>query len=392
MDALDSSVRLHVAPDEDPGSKTIGLALAMSSSLAIGASFIVKKRGLKRAAISGTRAGAGGYGYLREPLWWTGMCTMIVGEAANFAAYAFAPAILVTPLGALSIIVSAVLAHHVLNERLNRFGWLGCLLCIVGSVTIALNAPEERRVSGVAELAALASRPTFLAYALFVVLASAHLAWNVAPTHGATLIMVPVGICSLVGSLSVMSVKALGIALKLTWEGNNQMYDAATWWCVVIVAVCVATQMNYLNKALDVFNAAVVTPMYYVAFTTLTLVASSVMFQDYLRQPAKEVACQFCGFVTILCGVFTLQVTKDVELGGMGPPGGAGGNGGGAALALARAALATRNRESSEDKAPRTPDLELGARGVKGGGGGGQGGGLGVRVNLGRQASSEGLM
>ena len=194
-----------------------------------------------------------------------------------------------------------MLAHHVLNERLNRFGWLGCLLCIVGSVTIVLNAPEERRVSGVAELAALASRPTFLAYALFVVLASAHLAWNVAPTHGATLIMVPIGICSLVGSLSVMSVKALGIALKLTWEGNNQMYDATTWWCVVIVAVCVATQMNYLNKALDVFNAAVVTPMYYVAFTTLTLVASSVMFQDYLRQPAKEVACQFCGFVTILC-------------------------------------------------------------------------------------------
>jgi hypothetical protein len=30
---------------------------------------------------------------------------MVVGEVANFAAYAFAPAILVTPLGALSIII-----------------------------------------------------------------------------------------------------------------------------------------------------------------------------------------------------------------------------------------------------------------------------------------------
>ena len=29
---------------------------------------------------------------------------VIVGEVANFAAYAFAPALLVTPLGALSII------------------------------------------------------------------------------------------------------------------------------------------------------------------------------------------------------------------------------------------------------------------------------------------------
>ncbi len=49
--------------------------------------------------------GIGGYSYLVEPLWWAGMLTMIVGEIANFAAYAFAPAILVTPLGALSIIV-----------------------------------------------------------------------------------------------------------------------------------------------------------------------------------------------------------------------------------------------------------------------------------------------
>lgn len=30
---------------------------------------------------------------------------VIIGEVANFAAYAFAPAILVTPLGALSMII-----------------------------------------------------------------------------------------------------------------------------------------------------------------------------------------------------------------------------------------------------------------------------------------------
>jgi hypothetical protein len=50
-------------------------------------------------------AGAGGFGYLREPIWWAGLLTMVLGEIANFAAYAFAPAILVTPLGALSIII-----------------------------------------------------------------------------------------------------------------------------------------------------------------------------------------------------------------------------------------------------------------------------------------------
>lgn len=43
-------------------------------------------------------------------LWQNHSCCMIfdiviVGEVANFVAYAFAPAVLVTPLGALSIIV-----------------------------------------------------------------------------------------------------------------------------------------------------------------------------------------------------------------------------------------------------------------------------------------------
>lgn len=49
--------------------------------------------------------GSGGFSYLREPLWWAGLLSMAAGEVANFAAYAFAPAILVTPLGALSIII-----------------------------------------------------------------------------------------------------------------------------------------------------------------------------------------------------------------------------------------------------------------------------------------------
>lgn len=123
-------------PATDSDSEFVGLCLAISSSVFIGASFIIKKRGLRLAGSTGIRAGVhavtgplcwlsalqpaypetsaraaawrtgmGGFSYLREPTWWAGMVSMIVGEAANFTAYAFAPAILVTPLGALSIII-----------------------------------------------------------------------------------------------------------------------------------------------------------------------------------------------------------------------------------------------------------------------------------------------
>lgn len=47
---------------------------------------------------------------------------MGVGEVANFGAYAFAPASLVTPLGALSVLVSAILSSKFLKENLNILG------------------------------------------------------------------------------------------------------------------------------------------------------------------------------------------------------------------------------------------------------------------------------
>lgn len=77
-----------------------------------------------------------------------------VGEAANLVAYAFAPASLVTPLGALSVIMSAVLSAHFLGERLNVFCQMGCALALVGSTLLVLHAPQQHQLSRVDQVAA----------------------------------------------------------------------------------------------------------------------------------------------------------------------------------------------------------------------------------------------
>ncbi|KAI3903750.1 hypothetical protein MKW92_040437 [Papaver armeniacum] len=258
-----------------------GLVLALSSSVFIGSSFIVKKKGLKKAGVNGVRAGAGGHSYLLEPMWWIGMVTMIVGEIANFAAYAFAPAILVTPLGALSIIVSAVLAHFILEEKLHIFGVLGCVLCVVGSTSIVLHAPQEKAMQSVKEVWHLATEPGFLVYACIVVVVVCVLIFLFVPKYGEKNIMVYIGICSLMGSITVMSVKALGIALKLTFSGSNQFVYFQTWFFTVVVVVSCLLQLNYLNK-------------------------------DWDTQNASQIVTELCGFVTILSGTFLLHKTKDM--------------------------------------------------------------------------------
>lgn len=131
--------------------KWIGLALAITSTLAIGTSFVITKKGLNDAADKHGFEGDG-FAYLKTPLWWAGIASLVVGEIANFAAYAFAPAILVTPLGALSVLIGAVLGSYFLDEELGILGKLGCAICLIGSVIIVLHAPPDKEISTVDEI------------------------------------------------------------------------------------------------------------------------------------------------------------------------------------------------------------------------------------------------
>ncbi|XP_061350023.1 probable magnesium transporter NIPA7 isoform X2 [Gastrolobium bilobum] len=294
-------------------SNLTGFLLAVVSGAFIGSSFIIKKKGLQRASVNGSRASVGGYGYLRQPLWWLGMVTMIVGEIANFVAYIYAPAVLVTPLGALSIIVSAVLAHFVLKEKLGKMGMLGCLLCIVGSTMIVLHAPQEKSLSSVQEIWQLAVQPAFLLYTASAMAVALFLILYCVPRYGQTNIFVYVGICSIIGSLTVMSIKAIGIAIKLTLEGSNQFFYLQTWIFTMVAISCIVTQLNYLNMALDTFNTAVVSPIYYALFTSFTILASAIMFKDYAGQSVSSIASELCGLITVLSGTTVLHSTREPD-------------------------------------------------------------------------------
>ncbi|VDN89658.1 unnamed protein product [Brugia pahangi] len=294
----------------------IGLSLAISSSLFIGSSFIIKKKALiKLAQVDCThRASEGGFGYLREWLWWFGVLTMGTGEACNFAAYAFAPASLVTPLGALSVIVTAVLSSKLLKERLNLLGKIGCAVCLLGSTVIVLHSPKEEEVSNMADLALKMRNAGFIFYVVAVILVSLVMIIYVAPRLGRSNILVYIFICSIIGSLSVLSVKGLGLAIKETIGGKQQLTNFLTWFWLVAVILCVSIQLIYLNKSLDMYNTSMVTPIYYVFFTTFVILASSILYKEWSRLGASDVLGNVVGFLITIIGIFQMQLFRDVNI------------------------------------------------------------------------------
>ncbi|MEE6462095.1 hypothetical protein FKM82_001492 [Ascaphus truei] len=293
----------------------IGLALAASSSLFIGSSFIMKKKGLLRLAEKGvTRAGQGGFSYLKEWLWWAGLLSMGGGEAANFAAYAFAPATLVTPLGALSVLICAVLSSYFLNEKLNIHGKLGCLLCILGSTMMVIHAPQEEEVTSLRDMEMKLRDPGFIIFAAVVIVVSLVLIFVVAPKKGQTNILVYIAICSVIGAFSVSSVKGLGIAINEFIERRPVYKDPLFFILLVTLILSVGIQINYLNKALDVFNTSLVTPIYYVFFTTMVVTCSVILFKEWNSMDISDVIGTLSGFLTIIIGIFLLHSFKNTNV------------------------------------------------------------------------------
>uniref|UniRef100_A0A8C5G5G4 Magnesium transporter NIPA3-like n=2 Tax=Gouania willdenowi TaxID=441366 RepID=A0A8C5G5G4_GOUWI len=293
----------------------IGLTLALLSAVLIGSSVILKKKALLRLLKKGsTRAGDGGHGYLKDWLWWSGLLTMGSGEVCNFVAYMFAPATLVTPLGALSVLISAVLSSYLLGELLNVVGKLGCLICILGSILLVIHAPQEQEVTSLEEMTKMLLQPGFLTFVALVLAACAVLVIFVCPRFGRTNVLAYVSVCSLLGAFSVSSVKGLAIVLHKVIYDKTVLTEPLTWILLLTLIVSIATQVNYLNKSLDSFSTLLVYPIYYVFFTSVVLLTSIILFQEWYSMAAVDVATTLCAFLVIVVGVAMLHLFRELQI------------------------------------------------------------------------------
>ncbi|KAL1410836.1 hypothetical protein Q8F55_001779 [Vanrija albida] len=257
-----------VVNTDNPKFKIVGICLAIGSGLFIGSSFVVKKKGLlSSTAKSGNEAGEG-HAYLKSPLWWTGMTMMIVGE-----------------------------------------GWIGCTLCILGSIILALNAPAEGTVRTINEFKHLFIAPGFLVWASLCIIGSVIVVVWVAPRYGKKNMMPYISVCSLIGGISVSCTQGLGAAIITSIQGDSQVKNWFFWFLFIFVTVTLLVEINYLNKALELFNTSMVVPVYFCYFTSATMVTSFILYKG-LKAPATTLVTMVLGFLVTCFGITLLQMSK----------------------------------------------------------------------------------
>jgi hypothetical protein len=151
-------------------------------------------------------------------------------------------------------------------------------------------------------------------FTVFLLVSCLLLIFIVAPRYGQRNILVYIIICSVMGSFYVIAVKGLGITIRNFFQGLPVVRHPLPYVLSLILALCISTQVNFLNRALDIFNTSLVFPIYYVIFTTVVVISSIILFKEWYSMSAVDIVGTLSGFVTVLLGVFMLHAFKDLDI------------------------------------------------------------------------------
>ena len=91
------------------------------------------------------------------------------------------------------------------------------------------------------------------------------------------------------------------------------------WWftylVIVVMLVCLGTQVVFLNRAISSFSIHVVTPLLYVEFTALSITASAILYGEF-DDVAPQAALSIClGFLVVIVGLFLVSSFRDLKFG-----------------------------------------------------------------------------
>ena len=130
------------------------------------------------------------------------------------------------------------------------------------------------------------------------------------PRLGSKYVHIYVLICSLLGAFTVTACKGLSAGLKEVFTHQYTYSIWLTFFCFIMIIICILIQMIYLNKALDLFSTPIVTTVYYVLFTTCVLITSGILFREWRLLKFIDIIACLVGFSITTCGLILINYLK----------------------------------------------------------------------------------
>ncbi|XP_034384870.1 NIPA-like protein 2 [Cyclopterus lumpus] len=281
----------------------LGIIISICGNILISISLNIQKYAHVRQSQRGSKP------YYTSVVWWCGVALMGIGELGNFAAYGFAPASLIAPLGCVSVIASAFISVIFLKETVRVSDILGGALAITGTYVLVMFAPHTTTHITALLIQYYVLSWYFLVYLLLEVLVFCILLY-VYKWRKVKHIVIVMLLVALLASLTVISVKAVSGMIAESIKGQLQLiYPIFYVMLVVMIASC-AFQIKFLNQAMKMFDATEVVPINFVFFTASAIVAGIVFYQEFEGLALLNIFMFLFGCLLSFLGVFMIARNK----------------------------------------------------------------------------------
>lgn len=277
----------------------LGIIISICGNVLISISLNIQKYAHVRQAQRGSKP------YYTSGLWWCGVLLMGVGELGNFAAYGFAPASLIAPLGCVSVIASAIISVIFLKETVRASDIVGGTLAITGTYLLVTFAPHTSTHITAQLIQYYYVSWYFLLYLLIEIILFCILLYLYKRRNVKHIVIVML-LVALLASLTVISVKAVSGMITETIKGEFQFIYPIFYVMLVVMIVSCAFQIKFLNEAMKMFDATEVVPINFVFFTASAIVAGIIFYQEFEDLALLNIFMFLFGCLLSFLGVFLI--------------------------------------------------------------------------------------
>lgn len=231
---------------------------------------------------------------------------MSVGEIANFAAYGFAPTGLIATLGSSGVIFNFVIAYCFLKENPRGRDIAGTVLAIAGAGLLVYFAKAHTGLVSAEKLYYHLKQTSFLVFFAFEVILFGFIMYLRIGQDMHHIVFICIQV-ALLGSVTVLSAKAVASLVETSIFGRNQFSQPILYVAFVTMVASILGQIRYLNEAMSLYNSSTVIPINFVFFS-LTAVVTGITFYEELWYSSKlQVGMTTLGVVLSSLGVFLIS-------------------------------------------------------------------------------------
>ncbi|XP_053191639.1 NIPA-like protein 3 [Scomber japonicus] len=290
----------------------IGTLLAIFGNVLVSIALTIQKH--SHVTLAGTKDPRAFY---RTKTWWCGFLLTCLGEAANFVSYAFAPLALVAPLNAVSVLASSILGLIFLREKskpkdfIKHYGlsFLGCILTVGGTylfVAFGPNSHEKLKAENI--VSHIVGWPVLL-YLLLEIIMFCLLLYFYKQSSANYLVIILL-LVALLGSVTVITVKAVSGMLVLTIEGNMQLNYPIFSVMFVCMVASVIFQARFLSQACKLYNSSLIASVNYILSTIFAVTAGAVFYLEFKKEDILHICLYLLGSAACFLGVFLITKNR----------------------------------------------------------------------------------